>query len=220
MIAAAPSIRVLLHQHHPFDGEAELAESCDPLRLAWGGGDPLFEKLVKEYRPARIIEVGSWYGASAITMAKAAQATGLKTEILCIDTWLGDASYYLIGREKPEFFGDLAGAYSAFRRNVLNAGFEDIITTFRLQSSEAAKVLRKLRYSANLIYIDGSHDLEAVAADLDNYWPRLMAGGHMFGHDYQMPGVRLAVQDFAKQKNLEIDTVPGSGGATFWRLFQ
>lgn len=215
-----PSLRSLLHDKHPFAQYTELREAgADPLRAAWGGTDAIFTELVEQYRPAQIIEVGSWYGASAITMASAARDLGLASEIVCVDTWLGDASFYMIGRHKPEFFGDLADAYRAFRRNVLSHGLEEMIVPFRLPSSEAAKVLKKLRYNAGLIYIDGSHEREAVRADLNNYWPRLAPGGHLFGHDYQMPSVKLAVQEFAREKGLEIEEIEGSGGATFWRLF-
>ena len=55
----------------------------------WGGDSPAFAELIKAVRPALVIEVGTWKGASAVSMADAAEREGLSTTIVCVDTWLG-----------------------------------------------------------------------------------------------------------------------------------
>src|SRR5687768_5229089 len=72
----------------------------------WGSDDPLLVEAIHALRPARICEVGSWKGRSAINMAKAVKSLGLNTEIVCVDTWLGSPEHWL-RRNEPEFYASL-----------------------------------------------------------------------------------------------------------------
>jgi len=45
----------------------------------------------------------------------------------------------------------------------------------------------------DLVYIDGSHDHEAVLTDIRTYLPRIREGGLLCGHDMGVPGVTAAV---------------------------
>ena len=62
----------------------------------WGGESPAFDELIRQARPRLIIEVGTWKGASAVSMAKAAKSGGMPTKIICIDTWLGALEFRMI----------------------------------------------------------------------------------------------------------------------------
>ena len=74
----------------------------------WGGESPAFAELVRQVRPRLILEVGTWKGASAVSMAKAATSEGLPTKILCIDTWLG-ALEFRMDHNDPERHHDDRG---------------------------------------------------------------------------------------------------------------
>jgi len=66
-------------------------------------------------------------------------------------------------------------------------------------------------------FIDASHDYENVTRDLHCYWPKLVEGGIMGGHDWPIEGVQRAVTDFAFAKNLEINLLPvNEGDVSFW----
>lgn len=54
--------------------------------------------------------------------------------------------------------------------------------------------------SLGLVYLDACHTYECVREDLTVWFPKLVKGGVMAGHDYMMPqyGVRQAVMEFCK----------------------
>lgn len=56
--------------------------------------------------------------------------------------------------------------------------------------------------SLGMVYLDAAHDYDSVRADLDSYFPKLVSGGVMAGHDFGNPtyGVRDAVHDFCANK--------------------
>jgi hypothetical protein len=60
--------------------------------------------------------------------------------------------------------------------------------------------------SLSLVYLDADHSLEGVMADLNAWYPKLVQGGVMAGHDYLNPdyGVYEAVNAFRD----EVFTIP------------
>ena len=58
-----------------------------------------------------------------------------------------------------------------------------------------------------------------VVADLNNYWPLLNENGIMFGDDYWISDVRNAVNNFAANKKIKIETYLKNGDLPiFWLL--
>lgn len=165
----------------------------------WQGDNAIFRGLVRETQPSVIIEVGSWYGMSAINMAKAAPDG---CEVVCVDTWLGPPQALLqhggnetLLRRKngfPQF-------YYSFLSNVRNSGMQDKITPLPLPSQSAAGLLSELGVKAELIYVDGEHDEEPAYRDILAYSKLLAPGGVLFVHDYEpgRAGVVKAVDRFA-----------------------
>jgi Methyltransferase domain len=166
----------------------------------WHGSSPVFGRLVERLRPKLIIEVGSWKGLSATTMATAVKQLGLDTKIICIDTWLG-ATEFIGGtgeRDLAPFHG-YPTVYYQFIANVLHLGLQDIIVPFPQSSINAARWLRSKNVTAELIYLDASHEEDDVRLDLAAYYPLVASGGVLFGDDYgtAWPGVANAVDAFA-----------------------
>jgi hypothetical protein len=167
------------------EGNMVNLEGFVPMRSdlrGWQSDSPIFDRLVSEVKPTEVIEVGSWKGASAIHMAKACRALGLKTAIHCVDTWLGAVEFRTMGggeRDLMERFG-YPQVYYQFLSNVVNEGVADMIDPLPVTSLDGAKLLGK----ADLIYIDASHDLKSVTEDIEAYMPLLRDGGVMFGDDY------------------------------------
>ena len=176
----------------------------------WGGESPAFKALITEVKPALVIEVGTWKGASAITMAEAARDAGLPTQVLCIDTWLGALEFWN-DQNDPERYLSLKlkhgypSVYYQFLANVARRGLQDRITPFPQTSSTAALWLRMQGFGASLIYIDGSHEEEDVYSDLTDYWELLDSGGVLLGDDYSWAGVRLAANRFAREVGGKIE---------------
>lgn len=200
-------VRPLLHRVDPYQGFDWQAWPED--RSGWGSDSPAFGELVAELKPTRIIEVGTWKGGSAITLAEHAGKNGLDPEIICVDTWLGALEMWT-DLEDGERHGSLGlkhgypTLYYQFLTNVCRAGMQDRITPFPIPSVTAAQWFSLRDVKADLIYIDGSHEEEDVYQDLLSYWGLVRPGGVLFGDDWSWDGVRLAVQRFAREKGLSI----------------
>ncbi len=162
----------------------------------WGSDAPVFKELITELRPRLIIEVGTWKGASALHMARVCDELDIETRILAIDTWLG--AYEFIGATGERDLLLSHGypqIYYQFLANVVRAHQQRRIIPFPQTSLIAARWCHHHQIRADLIYIDGSHDAEDVAADIRAYWPLLRRGGVLFGDDYDCwESVRDAVE--------------------------
>jgi hypothetical protein len=200
-------VRPLLHRVDPYEGFDPTPWPDDS--SGWGSDSPAFGELVESLRPARIIEIGTWKGGSALTLARHIERLGLDCEILCVDTWLGALEMWT-DLEDPTRHGSLRlhhgypMLYYTFLANVTRAGQQGRITPFPVPSLTAAQwcALRGVR--ADLIYVDGSHEEEDVYQDLLTWWDIVTPGGILFGDDWAWDGVRLAVQRFASENQLNI----------------
>lgn len=185
----------------------ENLELLPPDPQGWGSEHRVFSDLVATTRPEVIIEVGTWKGASAITMAKACQSEGLNTKIYCVDTWLGAVEFWTDFAHTPERNlmqkNGYPSIYYQFLSNVVHAGLQDIIIPIPNTSAIATKILKAMGVKAQLIYIDGSHDYEDVKADIRAYRELLAPGGIMFGDDFKhFADVERAVKE--EVKNFEV----------------
>jgi hypothetical protein len=196
-----------IHGTDVYEGFEFGAFSCD--LQGWGGDSPAFAELIKEVRPALVIEVGTWKGASAVSMADAAAREGLPTRIVCVDTWLG-ALEFRMDLSDAERFGALEcrhgypQVYYRFLANICHCGHQQRIVPFPMDSASAALWFMSHGVKAGLIYIDASHEEEAVYQDLVDYRQLLAPGGKIFGDDWDWAGVRAAVSTFARDCRLAI----------------
>lgn len=168
----------------------------------WGSDDAIFRDAIEAVRPAVIIEVGTWKGASAIHMAAITRELGLDTKIICIDTWLGSPEHFLASqpgwRESLLLRNGFPHLYYTFLANVMRAGFQDTIIPLANTSDNAAVILQQKQITADLIYIDAAHEEEAAYRDFKNYWQLLAPSGILLGDDYMSwPGVTAAAHRFA-----------------------
>ena len=201
----------MIHPISPYEGYD--ASALAPDLQGWNSVDPIFESVLTQLKPERIVEVGSWKGLSAIHMATLLKRAGAKGfEILCVDTWLGSAEHWL-KRDDPIFFDSLRlkfghpRLYDQFLANVLATRHDDVITPFPLASGQAAVFLAAKAVKFDLAYIDAAHDEVSVKADLDSYWPLLRSGGVLLGDDYDDAEVRAAADRFAAAHSVPLGTI-------------
>jgi hypothetical protein len=180
----------------------------------WGSDDPVLVGAIQLLRPARVCEVGSWKGRSAIRMAHAAKALNLDTEIVCVDTWLGSPEHWLKG--DPAEYASLRilhgmpRLYYTFLANVVRAGVTDVITPFPMTSENAAEILAKLGVRFDLIYIDAAHEYKSAKRDIAVYYDLLDEDGLLIGDDYiYWPGVTQAADEFVAERSLRMIAVRG-----------
>lgn len=201
----------------------------DPTKVdlqGWGGTHGIFAHCINKIKPKLIIEVGTWKGRSAITMAKCLRRYGLAGEILCVDTWLGNPQHWLAPKElkhsaDTQFWYEslriengYPNLYKTFLNNVISQNLQEYITPLPLPSESAFFVLDSLGVKADMIYIDAGHEYESVERDIRLYWQLLNDGGVMLFDDYNSyywKGVTKAVNEFAAKNNLHVWSEVGKG---------
>lgn len=136
-----------------------------------------------------IVELGSWLGKSAtFFLQQAPQAT-----LLCVDTWTGSIEHVKDAR----FRAILPILYETFLVNMWE--YRDRLIPIRLPSVPGMWEIRKQDVPVDVVYVDASHEYEAVLADL---W----TAAHLFPEativcdDFAdpFPGVKRALRAFAQ----------------------
>lgn len=160
-----------------FDGMGMKLPLEDANTLRW------LTQMASGYSGSAIIEVGSWAGRSAIVMASRIKELGLALNgVICVDHWEGNKNDNGCAAVTcPD------KAWNTFWRNTY--GYD--ITSIRDRSLAVAE--RYKDYGPAMVYLDAEHDYESVKADIAAWLksrPSIIAG-----HDYLMPGVRLAVDE-------------------------
>lgn len=170
----------------------------------WDSEHSVFETHIRSLRPSTIIEVGTWKGGSAVNMATLAQSLGLDTEVVCVDTWLGNWQHWA----RDTGAGSVADLklrngfpqlYYTFLNNVSCRGLQDSITPLPLPAYSAFKFLAHQNVKAQIIYIDGDHEYDAVHLDIRCYWQLLADDGVLICDDIRWPGVRQAVRELFEE---------------------
>jgi hypothetical protein len=86
--------------------------------------------------------------------------------------------------------------------------YEDKFRLILKPSVEAAKDFKD--YSLNFVYIDGDHRYESVKEDLIAWYPKVMIGGMISGHDFitedihESEEVQRAVIEFFREKSIKL----------------
>jgi len=161
-------------------------------------------KLVNTKNPT-IIEVGTWKGLSANTMAHICKLDHKEPVIICIDTWLGSPEH-MEGESASsdmERVNGLPTLFQTFLKNTKAHGNDDVVYPFPIASTQGAHYLTGKDMKVDIIYIDAGHEYEAVLMDIKLYWELLKTGGVMIFDDWKWPGVQRAIKEFA---NLHSDS--------------
>ncbi|KAJ1290450.1 hypothetical protein BS78_02G244400 [Paspalum vaginatum] len=180
----------------------------------WGSTGAVFAELIAAVRPAVILELGAFLGASALHMeAVSRNLSGLSPPpaILCVDDFRGWPGFRDRFRRDvpPQRHGD-ALLLPQFMANVAAAGEDAVARVLPLPFSTASALAALCDWGvyADLIEVDAGHDFHSAWADINLAWAVLRPGGVMFGHDYFTAaddrGVRRAVTLFAKVKGLTV----------------
>lgn len=175
----------------------------------WNGETAVFEQLIKETRPSLVVEVGTWKGQSVLHMADICKKLGILTEFYCVDTWLGATEFWTTLNETDErdlkLINGYPSVYYQFLSNVVHRGHSDSIIPVPNTSVNGCRILKHMGVQPDLIYIDGSHEMEDVMIDMEMYWDILKPNGVMFGDDYfYWQGVTNAVNLFSKTKGVSL----------------
>lgn len=162
--------------------------------------------IAQQARQARVIvEVGVWRGRSTVCWLE--NTSGV---VYAVDAWPAD--------------GCGCQAYEELRQKGREAIRNDALKNLapwlasgrcfllEMRSNEAARVLQDLLQfrGADLVFIDGGHDLLTVADDIRNYLPLVRPGGLLSGHDYDE--VRAGIDSVA----LRVEVDRPRAGSIWW----
>jgi predicted O-methyltransferase YrrM len=134
---------------------------------------------------AQVIEIGSWMGHGTCTLASPLKGDGARC--FAVDTFAGGST--IDPTEKANFKTRLAQAAGGSQREMFDAHIARFGLTQRVQavvgdSREAVTRVPLAAGTADLIFVDGGHDLETVRDDIRNYLPFLKPGGVAAFHDF------------------------------------
>ena len=135
-----------------------------------------------------IVEIGSFLGRSTHYLATSLMnANKEEVKIYCIDTFEGSSEHANI--KLPKDFS------SIFRDNLKFFIGRNMVHVLQGRSDDLA-ILEKIdEASVDFMMIDGAHEYDNVKDDIINWWPKLKPEGVMFGDDYSLKSVELAVKE-------------------------
>lgn len=160
------------------------------------------EKLLKETQAKIVIELGSWLGKSTRHIATVLPSDG---KIYAVDHWRGSVEHQNDKRYNPY----LPNLYDQFLSNIIHSKLTHKIVPVRMTTLEAVKKFQEEGIVPDIVYVDAAHDEQSVYEDLCAYYSLVEKHGILCGDDWTWGRdkgfpVRRAVQQFAKEKNLEI----------------
>ena len=173
-----------------------------------GSTHPLLDAVIREFRPATIIEIGVWKGRSVVHMARVALAIGLTPRIYAVDTWLGSPEHWTNDAMRADLRlrNGYPTLYETFLKNIRAEGLDAVIEPVPMPSETAAVVFARKGVKADLIHSDGGHEFESVLRDLTQFYPLLSENGVIVGDDYGTGwrGVKRAFDRFAARNEAKL----------------
>jgi len=201
----------LLGKLHP---EGDPFAGFDPTGWAdptdeWDSHHAYFDEAVAVLQPRVIVEVGSFLGVSSRHFAAALQRDALDAVVVCCDTWLAETVLWSHPRWRAHLrhTHGRPETYKVWMANAVAAELEEYLCPLPMDSRGAARHLAALGVTADVLYIDGSHEPGDVYQDLALYWPLLRRGGWLLADDYAalFPGVMADVDRFAAERGVAVD---------------
>jgi predicted O-methyltransferase YrrM len=146
----------------------------------------LLYSLARETRvPGRVVELGSYLGLSTVFLAVGTRERGDGSlPVIAVDHHTGSSEHQpgqaYFDSTLANAAGDGIDTYSRFLENIRAAGLERWVEPWRCTTRAAAnRFCGKIR----LLFVDASHELELVAADVNAWTPHLAPGGLLCIHD-------------------------------------
>lgn len=154
-----------------------------------------YERIAQQLpSPCRVIEVGCADGHSAIFLAETLQRLNKKFELVMVE----NMDY---GKEEQQ---------NTLLVNIIKSGLANKIRLISLDSLNAS--CKFPDQWANFVFIDASHKYEPTKADIRLWYRKVIHGGYLAGHDYNMDEVKNAVDEVIPTDRLEVvDTAKDLG---------
>ena len=147
-------------------------------------------------KPKVVLEIGAFMGLSTRWLAEEVET------VITIDHFKGSREH-IAGIKKDK----LDGLKERFQANCWE--LRDRITVVEMHSPIGIQAVKDFKVPVDLMYLDGSHELLDVLADLRAI-KRCFPNAKLTGDDFNLPGVRQAL----KQMNIRVQNI----GGAWWEL--
>jgi MMP 1-O-methyltransferase len=142
----------------------------------------LFRRAGMVPREQCIVELGSWFGRSAILLGGGAMR-GNRATVYAVDLFAAaGCAKDLLEQRAGEAARDFL---DRFQRNVEAAGLREIVIPIRSATAELGE--RWDRSPIGFLFIDADHSYEGVRGDWSGWRKRLAPRARVAFHDYQNP---------------------------------
>jgi len=149
----------------------------------WAGHIFVGYDIIRNLKPRKVVELGTYKGTSFFSFCQAAKDEGLDTEIVAIDCWKGDIHSEFYSEEiYKDFKKNLDRYYKEQNTKVMKMFFDQAIESFE-------------DYSIDLLHIDGLHTYDAVKNDYEKWKDKVSHKGIIMFHD-----IRVTKDDFGVWK--------------------
>ncbi len=174
-------------------------ESIKDLRdLKISGHRRVWKPFMEKYDCKKIVEVGVFRGENFQLMIEH------NPEIaVAVDGWANDG---IVANDAKLSQDRLDEQFECFRAMMMNKPFVQIK---RGHTDEIASDYEDNYF--DLAYIDGDHSYEGCKKDLIAWYPKVKR--FFIGDDYNKPGVKKAVDEFAENNNLKVSELTRNGWA-------
>lgn len=168
----------------------------------------IWDRIIAQEKPQRILEIGSFEGRSACYLIeKCAALEEGSPSITCVDTWEGSIEHRP-GAGVEAIMGDVERRFDHNTRLALAKAARPVALRKVKQNSRdalAGLIAAGALESFDLIYIDGSHEAPDVLLDAALAFPLLRIGGTMIFDDYLWSMQRPGAQDILLMPKMAID---------------
>jgi hypothetical protein len=152
----------------------EYQKKFDDYYYPWAGHIYFCYDFIKNMKPGRIVELGTFKGTSFYSMLQAVKDDRLNSEVFAIDSWEGDEHAGFYGKDIYDGVTQIVREYySNQNARLIKKYFDDALDEFE-------------ESTIDLLHIDGLHTYEAVKGDFEHWLPKLANEGTIFFHDIKV----------------------------------
>jgi len=206
------SLSAAMENNRPYFGRQLSAFQSPPVRYAVLAD---LARYALRGKPAvRILEIGSWAGASAVTFGTVVRELKIPVgRIICIDQW----NNHFVAEDHTLHYRSMNAATATgeiqtlFQHNVKVCGLEAMVQVRKASSREALPKLEDV--TCDLVYIDGSHTKDDVLYDLQQAKRIVRNGGVLCGDDLELTKNQIDqdAHKLALEKNTDFVVDPRTG---------
>ena len=146
-------------------------------------GIALYEAALEASKLGPVLEIGSYCGKSALYLAAGVRESESGSVVFSVDHHRGSEEHQPGEKYHDPRLADPSGKVDTlplFRDTIEQAGVSDIVVGIVAESRVA---VRRWAIPLGMLFIDGSHSMEAAASDYESWAPHLLAGGVLAIHD-------------------------------------